>query len=203
MKQPLLLLSALITMCVTSCSTDNITTEELNANTSEDIKSSNERRIIINRTQKTPCLQTDLIAGQHHIAGEVNIYKDNDSYVLAYITNNEWTIKATHLSIGTFGEHQFPQTKSGNPKVGKFEHKSNHQDGVTYVEYIFDDNDFDDLYWFAAHAVVIGPNGEETAWADGSPFGEEIPIGSDERRRKKKGNWAMVVVGDKISCKVR
>lgn len=194
MKNPFLFLTIIITLFLTSCSQENISTEDINTlqKTNLEPKQSNERRIPINLTGNLNlCFSTKLIANEHHVAGKVSIYKDDGKIILTYTTKKGWKIKATHLSIGTLGEHEFPVTKSGNAKIGEFEYKSKDKKGTSYVQYTFNDTDFDDAYWFAAHAVVVGPNGEGKAWAKGKAF----------EGNKKKNNWAMSVIANKNKCK--
>jgi len=132
------------------------------------------------------CHTTSLIAGQHHTAGEVTVERDGDDLIITYRTNGDWTISATHLSIGNCEDETIPTTGSGNPKVGHFEHSSDHSTGVNEVVYVLNVSVLEDRYCFAAHAVVSGPTGEETAWAEGPQF---------EGR-----SWAMFVEANLSDC---
>jgi len=80
----------------------------------------------------------------------------------------------THLAVATSLD-DIPQTKSGNPKIGKFPYKADHPEGTVTYTYTIDLDDYGLLnngeyhgtLIFAAHAVVSHPSlGEETAWAD-------------------------------------
>lgn len=117
-----------------------------------------------------PCMTTNLIAGQHHIAGTITVDTDAEDLIITYTTNEDWTIKATHMSIGNCEDQSIPTTGSGNPKVGKFEHHTTHSDGVNEVIYRINKQALNNEYCFAAHAEVTGPTGGETAWAEGTPF---------------------------------
>ena len=92
------------------------------------------------------------------------------------------------MSIGNCEDQAIPTTGSGNPKVGKFEHSTSHSEGVNEVIYRINKEAISDVYCFAAHAVVNGPTGEETAWAEGTPFSGE--------------NWAMYVEALLSDCDI-
>lgn len=130
-------------------------------------------------TEGDHCFSTNLIAGQHHIAGTVTVDLEGSDLIITYTTNEDWTIGATHLSIGNCADQTIPTTGSGNPKVGRFEHSTTHSNGTNQVTYILDASVLDDNYCFAAHAEVSGPTGGETAWAEGEDF--------------EGNNWAMYV----------
>ena len=132
------------------------------------------------------CFSTKLIAGQHYEAGTVTITVTEDQLIIKYTTNGDWTIDATHLSIGGCDDESIPTNGSGNPQIGHFEYHSEHSDGVNQVTYTFDLDDIPDQFCFAAHAEVSGSTGEETAWAEGEEF---------------SGNsWAMYVEVDISEC---
>ena len=114
-------------------------------------------------------MTTNLIAGQNMVAGTVSVDSDGQTLTITYTTNSDWTIDATHLSIGNCDEQWVPTTGSGNPKVGKFEHSASHPDGTTTVTYYLDQSVLNENYCFAAHAEVSGPS-NETAWAEGLDF---------------------------------
>ena len=135
-----------------------------------------------------PCMVTNLIAGQHHIAGTVSVDLDGDDLVITYTTNENWSIQATHLSIGNCEDKSIPTTGSGNPKVGHFEHSTTHNPDVNTVSYYLDASVLQENYCFAAHAEVNGPTGGETAWAEGTDFAGN--------------NWAMFVEAYLSDCNV-
>lgn len=132
------------------------------------------------------CFTTTLIAGQHHEAGSVIVSITEDHIIITYITYDNWTIDATHLSIGGCDDESIPTNNSGDPQIGHFEYHSEHSDGINQVTYTIDIADIPNLYCFAAHAEVEGPTGEETAWAEGEEF---------------SGNsWAMYVEANLSDC---
>ena len=133
----------------------------------------------ITRDEATQCLNVALIAGQHHDAGFVTAETDGEFLVITYVAGPDWTIGATHLSLGDCNEQWVPTTGSGNPKVGKFEHSTEHSEGVNEVTYTFPISELTEDFCFAAHAEVSGPTGGETAWAEGDSF--------------DGNNWAMYV----------
>ena len=135
-----------------------------------------------------PCMTTNLIAGQNNIAGTITVDTDENDLIITYSTNDDWVINATHMSIGNCADQAIPTTGSGNPKVGKFEHHTTHSDAVNVVTYRISREALDNEYCFAAHAEVVGPTGEETAWAEGTPFSGK--------------NWAMYVEALLSDCDI-
>jgi hypothetical protein len=156
------------------CNTEVLEIEEqtlddnVNYEVSETIISGDESST--NDSDDEYCFSTKLIAGQHHEAGMVTITVTEDQLIITYTTNGDWTIDATHLSIGGCNDGSIPTNGSGNPQIGHFEYHSEHSDGVNQVTYTFDLDDIPDQFCFAAHAEVNGPTGEETAWAEGEEF---------------------------------
>ncbi|MBT8277789.1 MAG: hypothetical protein KJO41_02220 [Bacteroidia bacterium] len=116
------------------------------------------------------CFSVNLIAGQHHIAGTVTVSSDGANLILTYMTNEDWTIDLTHMSIGDCEEQWVPTTGSGNPKIGHFEHTEPHSAGTNEVVYMINLEVIPEAYCFAVHAEVQGPTGGETAWGEGTGF---------------------------------
>ena len=116
------------------------------------------------------CVYTHLMAGQHHVAGSVTVDIVGDNLVITYTATGDWTIGTTHLSIGNCDEDWAPTTGSGNPQIGHFEYTEPFSATPQEVVYIIPIADLGDNYCFAAHAEVEGPDGGETAWAEGTEF---------------------------------
>ncbi|MCC4211821.1 hypothetical protein [Leeuwenhoekiella parthenopeia] len=138
--------------------------------------------------QDEACFSRNLIAGQNEVVGQVTIDVNQDgSWTLTYHTLEGWSLQETHLSLSPDCENPtFPVTKTGNPKVGKFEYAASHENGIDTVEYTIYQDSFSWEFCFAAHAVVQGPKGEETAWAEGESFDGK--------------NWAMYVHAFLLGC---
>lgn len=152
----------------------------------ENIISEDDASDSMDETSDGYCLSTTLIAGQHHEAGTVTVSVTENELIITYTTNGDWTIDATHLSIGGCDDGSIPTNGAGNPQIGHFEFHSEHSDGVNQVTYTFDLDDIPEQFCFAAHAEVFGSTGEETAWAEGEEF---------------SGNsWAMFVEVDLSEC---
>jgi len=180
MKNSYLLKILMIFVVITSCENENIPQEELNQKLEPNFKVY-ENTINSSSRNADYCLTANLIAGQNYIAGSVSVHTEGNLVFITYTTNEDWIINATHLSIGDCEEQWVPTTGSGNPKVGKFEHSSEHSEGINEVTYTLEVGVIDYEFCFAAHAEVAGPTGEETAWAEGPSF---------------EGNsWAMFVEG--------
>lgn len=177
----------LFSIMITSCSVDNTNetqsiTETENLNALLDRSSFGEE----DEEEEESCLTVNLIAGQNHLAGTVTVDIIEGNFVITYTTNEDWLIYATHLSINNCEDDDFPTTRSGNPKVGRFEYSTDNDSGVTEVVYTIDASDFEDRFCFAAHAEVTGPTGGESAWAEGEGFPGR--------------NWAMYVEGSLLDC---
>lgn len=179
-----------LTLLFLACNNENLESEEVLQSENPNFRvmeSTVNHNFAARASYDEPCLTTNLIAGQdfENPIGTVTIDSDGENIILTYDTSSSgWTIDLTHMSIGDC-EQSIPTTGSGNPKVGRFEHTEPHTEDINKVVYMIDkyaliaEHELEDVYCFAAHAEVTGPNSEETAWAEGSPF--------------DGNNWAMYV----------
>lgn len=114
-----------------------------------------------------------LIAGQHIYAGTVTVFSTQDGLlVVTYETTGGWTMKETHLEIA-LNPRDFPQTKTGNPRPGRFDFGGAQTSGTTAIQYVFEWGPAaapGTTVYVAAHAVVGGSQGSETAWSAGTGF---------------------------------
>ena len=123
---------------------------------------------------------TELYAGRDQKnVGDVDVWVKEDILKIRYSTDSGWTLSETHLAIATSLDG-IPQTKKGNPKIGKFPFSMDHPEGTETYTYNIDIGDYFPggisgvTLFFAAHAVVTHPElGEETAWAD--TWGQYFP----------------------------
>jgi len=193
MKKSTMSLFAICLLVLVGCSSDIESIEENNINPNfrvYDAIIKGEGAIEGNKGAEDPTVTCSepitLIAGQNHDAGTVIVTTDGENLIITYSTNGDWIIGATHMSIGDCAEQEIPQTGSGNPKVGHFEHSSEHPEGTNEVVYLISLEAVSENSCFAAHAEVTGPTGGETAWAQGIEF---------------DGNsWAMYVQMDLSEC---
>jgi hypothetical protein len=138
-------------------------------------------------TSVEPCFSTTLVAGQNYDAGIVTADIDGDNLIITFSSNGDWVIGTTHLSVGNCDEDWVPLTGSGNPQIGQFEYTEPFSIAPYEVVYVIPLEDLNDNYCFAAHAEVVGPDGNgETAWAEGPEF--------DGR------SWAMYVEATLSDC---
>lgn len=119
-----------------------------------------------------------LIAGQTIEVGEVCAEVSSGLLSVTYNLVGEWTFVETQLWVGT-NLQNMPQTNTGSPKIGNFPFKSEDVLGETSWSIQIPLEDlvgFDGMetscdplqVLLAAHATVrLGPEGSETAWADG------------------------------------
>lgn len=162
---------ALISVAFFGCNSEELSNENTvqknpNFRVVEGVTSQDQYRTSLD----VPCMTTNLIAGQNHVAGTVSVDRDGTDLIITYSTNADWTIGGTHMSIGNCEDQTIPTTGSGNPKIGHFEHSTTHANGVTEVTYYIDSTVLENDYCFAAHAEVSGPTGNETAWGEGVGF---------------------------------
>jgi len=116
---------------------------------------------------------TNLCAGQDIDIGNVIVEDDGTTLFVTYeITVPGWLITETHVEVVEEAPADFPTTKKGNPKVGKFTWSEDHNPPVeTYTQEI----PLDDIgegvtagdVYIAAHAAVIKVEGDcqDPFWA--------------------------------------
>ena len=168
MKKSTFLFLLFTATIILGCNTESI--EDNTLTNQEPIFSVTENTINFQLRSTSSCAMADLMAGQDMKAGTVTAEIENDNLVITYSTDTGWTIDLTHLSVGDCSLQTIPQTGSGNPKVGKFEHTEPHSTGTNEVVYMISLDALTEEYCFAAHAEVQGPTGGETAWAEGPSF---------------------------------
>ena len=130
---------------------------------------------------------SDLIAGQYIDVGDLDVAVDGDNIKVTYSATGNWELSEAHLWVGT-DILDMPQTKNGNPKIGKFPYAKEDINGPSYsftipiesVEALLCDSDGT---LFAAHAVVRqkdsrGKYQTETAWGTGDGLFEGERWGS-------------------------
>ena len=116
---------------------------------------------------------SDLIAGQHTVVGNVHVSHQGPDLIITYTTDGCWLITETHLAVAT-SLNGIPHNNKGNPKIGHFQYKSEHDPGedvVTHTIHLVDlglSPSYSGLLYIAAHAVVYCDcdGRTETAWAD-------------------------------------
>lgn len=107
----------------------------------------------------------DLIAGQHYLAGSVEVSFDESNMYVTYTTEDGWVLTETHLHVAAEFDG-FPFAGSTyNPAIGHFSYSENHEyPGETSYTYTIPKDELPDLigdcYFIAAHAVVLGESSE-------------------------------------------
>ena len=169
MKKLTTIITALVLCVLFGC-----TSEQLDDQYANKRKIKNTPKELPDETSSTDngehCVYTNLMAGQHHTAGAVTIDVVDDNLIVTYSTNGDWTLGTTHLSIGVCNDDWVPTTGSGNPQIGHFEFTEPFSASAHEVVYVIPITEIGDNYCFAAHAEVQGPDGGETAWAEGAGF---------------------------------
>jgi hypothetical protein len=119
---------------------------------------------------------TRLMAGQHHVAGEMIVSNDEDFLYVTYSATGNWRIKKTHLYVGAC--NGIPTGGGGNPQNGRFPYTGNHNNpSVSSYTYAISLSDIPECGCVAAHAEVVRLNSggnvvqSETAWGEGTRIG--------------------------------
>ncbi len=171
----------------------------------------------------------DLIAGRTEDVGEVSCWIKGDNLFVLYSMDMGWKLAETQLVVAG-SKFDIELTNNGNPKVGHFPWKTEHESPVDeYLYSIALDElgfDYNGELVIAAHAAVLhyseggSIEREEGAWAYGERFtGVETEYtdklekpdylkdegGSDmpEKESVDSGNWSMyfTVVGWQITVR--
>ena len=134
------------------------------------------------------------------VVGTVKVSNDDEFLYVEYLITlsdaaNDWVINETHVDVNLEFK-KIPQTKSGNPKPGRFDSKTYHDPGVKAVVHVFSLEKLgaepgDTLYVAAQAAItnmaepIFGPGEdgepgtaddvflgyrEESAWGEGEDF---------------------------------
>ena len=125
--------------------------------------------------KNTSDFMTPLIAGQTNNIGEINInYLPPSDIALSYvITEPAWCLLETHLDVQV-DPANFPQTKSGNPKVGLFAFREvlscEPSWGITIDLSSIDGWAEGMTIYIASHAEVFNGAEAESAWGEGLSF---------------------------------
>ncbi len=113
-----------------------------------------------------------LFAGQTINAGTVTVFNQGTQLFVRYQLAGDWTLDEAHLAVAT-SLGGIPQTKSGNPKPGKFPYSASFDDGVTTILFSVDSSAWqpNQPIYIAAHAALRSPTyGSQTGWGAGAGF---------------------------------
>ena len=137
-------------------------------------------------SQGTQC--KTLYAGQTIDAGSVCVSVEGQDLVVAYNTTGGWELTQAHLWVGD-DLATMPQTKTGNPQIGRFPYASGDITGATSYTFhiplssLSADADLcNHTFAVAAHAALRKANGDggyetQTGWGDGTQIND-------------RGSWA-------------
>lgn len=97
----------------------------------------------------------DLVTGpDEDPIGSVSISESDGSLTVTYeISDEAYEITETHLHVADAVD-EIPTNKPGNPRVGHFEHSSEHEEGAASVVHVVDVAGFGDELVLAAQAKV-------------------------------------------------
>lgn len=121
---------------------------------------------------------TELFAGQHIDAGDINVTNSGEYLRIGVQTEGDWLIDTVHIYAGL---DPVPLNKGGNPAPGQFPYKTEYRDPVSrHIEMIPLADlgaDCGDHLYIAVHCDVVkldrhgNVTDSETAWGFGTPFG--------------------------------
>ncbi|RYC51402.1 hypothetical protein [Flagellimonas olearia] len=166
MKKLTLAAIAIFAFVLSSCEVESAGSEDL---TSVDAKGkaakNTNSQIEFDLSEDCQKSEAVLLAGQHTEVGKVTVTESGDNYIITYeITNDEWCISETHLSVVNSPE-DFPMTNSGNPKNGNFEYKDSFDCAKTVTYEVPTSKG----PYIAAHAVVNCLNESAESIAENLP----------------------------------
>lgn len=121
----------------------------------------------------TPATVT-LLAGQFINSGNVTVYNSEENLYVTYTTADGWVLGYTQLFAGYYQD--IPLTQNGNPQIGLFPHKTEHDPFVTEYTYVIPLSELPTCMFITAHAEVhlLDNDGvvvqSETGWAEGDKF---------------------------------
>ncbi len=125
-----------------------------------------------------------LLAGQNEFAGIVQVSNDADYLTVRYWPKAGWCLNETHLHVADSLE-AIPQNRGG-AIPGKFDYKNDHDCAREFTYVIPLDWPIGTKVYIAAHAVMTGPDGEETAWA--------VRCGDLEGAQFPGANWSAYIM---------
>jgi len=138
--------------------------------------------VAVARTEGEP-FKTVLIAGNpknnETIAGRVEVWNDARDLHVTYIAEAGWCLTETHLNVADEGPPEnpsvnIPQTRTGNPKPGRFAYGDDHDPCAFIFEIVIplDTWEPEDRLVIAAHTALVhlDTGAEETGWARGPSF---------------------------------
>lgn len=134
-----------------------------------------------------------LWAGQNIDVGTVTVLKDGNDLTVIYNTTGDWVLTETHLAVADLLE-EIPQTKTGNPKPGKFPYSEEHDPAVTTYTYKVPLADLDALLYIAAHASLLNLELVETVTVnaiESTPTDSNVPLESDKNYLLKASGTAI------------
>jgi hypothetical protein len=134
----------------------------------------------------------NLIAGQHIIAGNIEVLQDENYIYVTYNTTDGWALAKTHLYVGNCSA--IPVNGAGNPQPGRFPNKTSHNLVTSYTYAIpVSAIGIGNCGCIAAHAEVkkLDASGaiiqQETGWGQGTAI-------------NPTGNWGMKFEFCPVAC---
>ncbi|MCP4252153.1 MAG: PKD domain-containing protein [Candidatus Scalindua sp.] len=141
---------------------------------------------------KTKPKTVTLFAGKTIDAGTVNILSDGNNLIIRINTDNGWMLCGTHVSVKDTVD-EIPQTKKGNPRVGRFEFSRSYASELVSDEYILPlsdiDKNGDSSIVIAVHADVrkAGSNTSATKPEITDNDSDDFNKSSKKQKRNKRG----------------
>ncbi|MFD2098831.1 hypothetical protein [Flagellimonas iocasae] len=124
MKKLALPIIAICALTFFSCEVESVGNEDLTTvDAKGKVAKKSDTQIVFDLSEDCQKTEAILYAGQTMEVGKITVSESGGNYIITYeITNEEWCMTGTHLSVVTAPE-DFPMANSGNPKNGHFEYK--------------------------------------------------------------------------------
>lgn len=167
----------------TSCENDQMLYEENKIESGIDVTS-----LKLTAEGFNTAFEKDLIAGQHHVAGKVTVASDGANILVTFTTNENWSLFATHLYVGDCDA--MPVNGGGNPRIGRFPYKEEHEGGVNSFTYTIPFEEVGECFCFAAHAEVgcaTNDESEEDESEEDETNEDESEEGSRDQNEDEEG----------------
>lgn len=122
----------------------------------------------------SPCLTTDLLAGDRYDSGDVRVYFDAEKVYVELAAEPDWFIKKTNVYIGNL--QLVPLNRRGVPIIAQFPISGNYADGAQSLIYFIPRSSLPKCFCLSVYAEVFRTeNGQivqsERAWSQGERFG--------------------------------
>jgi hypothetical protein len=162
-----------ITLTMVSCESENNSdTSVNNVAAKQDVVVSSTN---LSLPDVSPCMTTNLLAGQRYDAGDIRVYFDSEKVYVEYETSTNWYIRKTNLYIGDC--ELIPVNRRGEPIPSHFPMGETQANGAQTLVYAMDKANLPKCFCISAYAEVYRIQNwqivqAENSWGQGERFNE-------------------------------